>query len=438
MNTADAERLITPLRNAGWTGCPKPSSASLVILVTCSVRQKSEDKVYGLGEPLLALKKKNPSLQIIVTGCMATRLARGNKAIDKKLVSIERATRRRLSFADYVLSTPEASKLIQKLAKGGNHANSRTVFQEHLSIPPCFSSELTALIPISYGCDNFCSYCVVPYTRGPLKNRPAKDIIEEVKTAVKSGKKEIYLLGQNVNSWVGEYKRKKIDFPTLLSIIDLIKGEYWIRFISSHPKDISKTLIDTIARGSHITPYLHFALQSGSNSVLKRMNRHYTYQQFKALVDYARETVPGIAVTSDIIVGFPGETKKEFSDTIKAFKECKFDMAYISMYSPRPGTISAETMKDDISRVEKKNRWQILTDLLGKQNLKTNNVLVGEKMVVLAEKHIKRKDQLFTSGRTSTNKEVEISGKHQWNSFKEVIITSATPWALNVELTHTA
>ena len=442
MNTADAERLITPLRNAGWTQSTNPSTANLLIYVTCSVRQKSEDKVYGLAESVLALKKKSPLLKVIVTGCMAARLARGNRTLNTRLAALDRATRHNLSFADYVLSTPEASKLIQQIAKQSmltdilkrrkTHSsiqadnNISSVLKEHLSISPHFSSEVTAFIPISYGCDNFCSYCVVPYSRGPLNNRPAEDIINETKTAIKSGRKEIYLLGQNVNSWVDQ----TVSFSNLLSTIDSIKGSYWIRFISSHPKDISNQLIDIIARGNHIAPCLHFALQSGSNSVLKRMNRHYTYKSFKTLVDYARQKVPGIAITTDVIVGFPGETEKEFSDSVKAFRECKFDMAYISMYSPRPGTVSAETMMDDIPQTEKKHRWQVLTDLLGKQCLTINKELIGKTLTVLTDKHVGRKGLIYTFGRCSTNKEIKIQGNYPLNTFAKVEVSVATPWSL--------
>lgn len=409
MNTADAERIIAPLLTANWTETSDRFNAELLIFVTCSVRQKSEDKIYGLGEEIKKLREKNPGLKVLITGCVATRITRGNEKIDKKLVSLKKEIKRRLWFADYVVDVPAAVKTTKKLAK---ISDDTTLLIRHLS-------PVTAYIPISTGCDNFCSYCVVPYTRGPLKNRPVNAILKDVGLAIKAGKKEIYLLGQNVNSYP--------DFPTLLSLIDAIPGEYWIRFISSHPKDISKKLIYTIAAGArtagtHITPYLHFALQSGSDTVLKRMNRHYSYKRFKTLVDYAREKVPGIAVTTDIIVGFPGETEHEFQATVKAMNECKFDMAYISIYSPRPGTVSAETMEDDVPKQTKKERHQLLTDLLRQQCHKRNKKLVGKNVQILVEKP--------RLGRTQENFEVTLETPLKTGNLANVKITKATDWSL--------
>lgn len=407
MNIADTERLIKPLEDAGWKRINDKGNADLLIFVTCSVRQKSEDKVYGLGKEIADLKKGNTNLKVLVTGCMACRIPRGNTRTDKMLGTVQKHTRQRLSFADYFLDINSAITLVEKLA-GRPNRHSRN--SHGLSL-------VTAYIPISTGCDNFCSYCVVPYTRGPLCNRQTNDIIEDVKTAISQGKKEIYLLGQNVNSYP--------DFPTLLSLINKLEGEYWIRFISSHPKDVTKKLIDVVAEGTknHITPYLHFALQSGSDTVLKRMNRQYTYDKFKSMVDYARAKVPKIAITTDIIVGFPGETNKEFEATVSAMKECRFDMAYVSMYSPRPGTLSAETMPDDVPTEEKKKRWKLLTEILRITCRSRNKSLVGTTVKVLVESPF--------LGKTKENFEVALGKHSKPGTFVNAKISSSTDWSLS-------
>lgn len=414
MNVSDSERLERPLVDAGWKKANDIKSADLVILNTCSVRQKAEDKVTGLGQQIIKLKEKNSKLKVIVTGCMVKKYERGSKNQNKKLRRLEKDIRERLHWADYVADIFTASKLVQKLAN--------EEVKEFFKVVPVPSSKITALIPISFGCDNFCSYCVVPYARGTLENRPFSAIIKEAREAIENNSKEIYLLGQNVNSWVGEYKNKKMDFPTLLKEIDSLPGEYWIRFISSHPKDISEELIDVISEGTHITPCLHFALQSGSNQILKAMNRHYSYASFKKMVDYARKKIPNIAITTDIIVGFPGETEEDFQKTVKALKECKFDMAYIGIYSPRPGTKSAEEMKDNVPINVKKERHRILTKILGEINYKKNKALVGKTVKVLVEKP--------KSGLTDINQEIRLNKKAKVGSFTKCTVTKATSWAL--------
>ncbi|MFH1226144.1 MAG: MiaB/RimO family radical SAM methylthiotransferase, partial [bacterium] len=225
-----------------------------------------------------------------------------------------------------------------------------------------------AYVPIMTGCNNFCAYCVVPYVRGRERSRPVKDILAEVKKLIKNGYKEIILLGQNVNSYRGKLKVKSqklkvIDFATLLKIINNIPGDFRIKFLTSHPKDMSDELIDAVAKLDKVVKYIHLPVQAGDNQVLKRMNRGYTVRHYKNLIKKIRAKIPGVMITTDIIVGFPSETKKQFEKSVKLFKEIKFDMAYIAQYSPRAGTAAAK-MKDDVPKAEKKRRWGVLNNLL--------------------------------------------------------------------------
>lgn len=439
MNKFDSERLEHILISAGWKKTNFMDTADLIIFNTCSVRQKSEDKVYGMANKILKLKGKDSETKakrqnqvivpnstslsfrnspvVIVTGCMARRQKRGSEIQKKRLASIEKSIHKRLSWADYIVDNNEAPKLLKRVI--GKPKN---------------ISKTTALVPISHGCDNFCSYCIVPYSRGKLINRPYKDIIKDVNSALAQGEKEIFLLGQNVNSWEGNINGKYSKFPELLSELDKIKGNFWIRFTSSHPKDISDKLIDVMSKGKHITPHLHFALQSGSNKILRKMNRRYTVESFVKKVLKIRKKIPHISITTDIIVGFPGETEKDFNETVKVFKSCKFDMAYIAEYSPRPGTIAYEKWEDNIPAAIKRKRREILTRILERTCLKENMKLIGKRVKVLTYKNVKIDGKDYTTGRTDTNKEIRINGKLPTAKFITCKITKVTPWALEGSL----
>ena len=227
---------------------------------------------------------------------------------------------------------------------------------------PIYSNEKSAYVPIMTGCDNFCAYCAVPYTRGRERSRPAEEIIKEVKNLIQKDYKEIWLLGQNVNS----YKSGAVNFPRLLEMINEILGDFKIRFLTSHPKDMSEELIKIIANCKKIVKEIHLPVQSGDNQILKKMNRNYTIRQYKNLVKKIRQKIPEIKISTDIIVGFPGETKKQFQNTTKLAEKIKFDKAYVAKYSPRPGTVAFK-LKDDVPFEEKKGRWQILNRLINKK-----------------------------------------------------------------------
>uniref|UniRef100_A0A7C5YZ33 tRNA-2-methylthio-N(6)-dimethylallyladenosine synthase n=1 Tax=candidate division CPR3 bacterium TaxID=2268181 RepID=A0A7C5YZ33_UNCC3 len=422
MNISDSENIERVLLHAGWKKAKYMHNAKLIVINTCSVRKKSEDKVFGLAETIKSIKRKSTKKKypiVIVTGCMVKREVRGPKLLKESLIKAERETLKKLSkWADYSLDIEQAKKLISKIA--GQQKNKVYVNPQ----------KITALVPISFGCDNFCTYCVVPYTRGPLINRKYSEIMHDVKEAIKNGKKEIILLGQNVNSWKGKTGTKDLDFSDLLQKIDKLKGNFWVRFTSSHPKDISERLIETIAKSRHITPWIHIALQSGSNRVLRKMNRNYTAEQFIEKVRLIRKKVPHASITTDIIVGFPEESEKDFRETLKVFKICKFDMAYIAKYSPRPGTVAGELMKDNIPEEIKSERLKELTKLLKETNRKRNMLLIGKTVMVLTDKHVRRKGKIYTIGKTSTNKDIELVGFIQTGKFVKAKVTGSSIFSL--------
>jgi tRNA-2-methylthio-N6-dimethylallyladenosine synthase len=381
-NLADSERIASRLENFGYAKAKKERGADLIVLNACSVRQSAINRVYGRIKELSAQGRSALGRRIILAGCI---LEKDKKKLLTKYQNIE-------------FWHPD----------------------EYFDLIPINSNLKTVNIPIMTGCNNFCTYCAVPYTRGRERSRKAKNIIKEVKTALKKGVKEIWLLGQNVNS----YKDKNINFAKLLKMINAIPGDFWIRFTSPHPKDFSDDLIKAMAESEKFPHYLNLPLQSGDDEILKKMNRPYTVRYYKKLVKKIRKAMPDIAISTDIIVGFPGETKKQFENTARAMREIKFDMAYLSEYSPRPGTLAAQKYKDDIPHKEKDLRKKKLNDILIKTALENNKKLAGKTLKIL-------------NNRTGGNKLVKISvisSQYSENKFNRVKITKATPWHLEGKL----
>jgi tRNA-2-methylthio-N6-dimethylallyladenosine synthase len=316
INEADSERIAVRLEKK-YKKAKTLDEANLIVVNMCSVRKPAVDRVYGLLEKFKKIRKKR-KIRTILTGCIVKKdLMRFRKEFDEILEQDK-------SFKDF----------------------------------PNYAPQQTALIPISTGCNNFCSYCVVPFTRGTLKCRDHKDILKEIKKSAQQGVKEIWLLGQNVNDYQS-LADKKIDFSELFRLADKIKGEFKLYFTSPHPKNFSDKIIKILAQSKHFSKYLNLPVQSGDDIILKRMNRPYTVKKYKDLVRKIRKAMPDINLSTDVIVGFPGETKKQFSNTEKLFKELKFNIAYINKYSPREGTASSR-LKDDVPFKEKKRREQIL------------------------------------------------------------------------------
>ncbi|MDO8603635.1 MAG: tRNA (N6-isopentenyl adenosine(37)-C2)-methylthiotransferase MiaB [Candidatus Omnitrophota bacterium] len=366
MNEHDSARLKDLLVERGHVICDSPEFADTVIFNTCSVRKHAEDRVYGKVGTLAKLKLKKPGLMIGIIGCMAE--------AQRDVIF------RKLPIVDFLCGPADLDKvpdIIDKVHDGAGHIMYLGGYKS--KIIPEFSKDRRdrgrAYVKIMEGCDNFCSYCIVPYVRGRERSRPSKDILEEIRKLVKSGVKEITLLGQNVNSY-GKGLKEKINFVGLLIKIDNLahlSGEpagspdRWacgvkINFLTSHPKDASQELFRAMRDLKSISKDLHLPIQSGSDKMLKRMNRRYTVAKYKKLVKSFRGIVKNGSVTSDVIVGFPGEVEIDFNDTVNVIKELRFNSAYIFKYSPRPLT-KASKFKDDVSLQEKERRHKVLLNI---------------------------------------------------------------------------
>lgn len=372
MNKADSERIASYLEENNYIETLDFTKADLIVFNTCGIRQSAEDRVYGL---VARYRKLNPRAKIVLTGCLSQR---------KDTI---RRLRDRVDLFMPINELPNLLELLNRLDKSSlSYTKLREINGEkYLGIVPKHQSNFSAYLPIGNGCDNFCSYCVVPYARGREVYRDAKEIIQEAKDLIKRGYKEIILIAQNVNS----YKSNGYDFSQLLSELSSFSGDYWIRFSSSHPKDLSDNLIKVLASSDKICSHLHLAMQSGDDEILKRMNRNYTAKDFKELIEKIRLARPGISITTDIIVGYPQETKEQFNNTLKLFQELKFEMAYISRYSPRPGTASWN-LADDVEPKEKQRREEELNNVLIKTSRLASQNYLNKKLRVLVEG--KRKD----------------------------------------------
>ncbi|MCK4781926.1 tRNA (N6-isopentenyl adenosine(37)-C2)-methylthiotransferase MiaB [Candidatus Parcubacteria bacterium] len=420
MNHSDSERIASVLEKAKYKKAPKIEGADLIVVNMCSIRRSAVDKVHGVVAKFKKLQTKNYKLKTVLTGCI---LKKDRKKFAEKF--------------DLIFDIKDLPNWLKSLKNTKNY----------FKIKPKYQNKFSACIPIMTGCNNFCSYCVVPYTRDREFSRPAKDILNEIRNLIKHGYKEVWLLGQNVNSYKSKIqnpnysksnlkskcqnqKFKIINFAKLLKMVNDIPGDFWIRFTSSHPKDFSAQLINSMAKCEKNTPYLNLPFQSGDDKILKKMNRNYTVKEYKKLIKKIRKKNPDITLSTDIIVGFPGETKKQFENTVKLFKEIKFDMAYISRYSPRPET-SALKLKDNVSLREKKKRKEILNNILKKIALEKNKKYIGKIVNVLVEK---QKNE-FLIGKSRHYKTVKFeSNKNLIGKFVKVKITDALSWGLKGKL----
>ncbi len=409
MNKSDSERIAGLLKKIGYQPIDKAAQADLIVVNMCSVRQSAVDRVFGLRNNFVKLKQKKIELKTVLTGCF----------LKKDEVKFKEQF-------DVVLKIKDLLKLPKYLGK-------KTLpDKNYLSVSPSLTSSFFAYVPIMTGCNNFCAYCVVPFARGREISRPAQEIINEIKCLIKKGYKEIILLGQNVNS----YQYEKIDFPCLLKKIDELPGKFWLRFITSHPKDLSDKLIEVMARGKKITEYLHLPVQAGDDKILKKMNRDYTFKKYCDLVKKIRNKID-VCLSTDVIVGFPGESKKQFNKTAKLMKQIRFDMAYIAEYSPRADTMAAN-LRDDVSKREKRERKNILNEILKKTAQQKNKKYLRKTVEVLIEKTLYQNkfgtEQVkngFCLGKTKTFKNVKIkSCALAPGQFVRIKIIKATPWGL--------
>lgn len=377
MNKADSERIAAYLENFGLNEADSMESADLVILTTCGVRQSAEDRVYGL---VKKIKQENPEAALILTGCLSERLDVIKRVGDR---------------VDLWLPIAQLPHLAFKLGLGADKD-----MLNYLSIKPKHQSGVSAFVPIGNGCNNYCSYCVVPYARHREVYRPHQEILSEVKELVALGFKEITLIAQNVNS----YQDAGLNFPQLLKACADLAGDFWLRFATSHPKDMSADLIAVMAANDKFCNYIHLPAQAGNNEVLKAMNRKYTVEHYLDLIKKIRKAMPEVGLTTDIIVGFPGESREQFQDTVELFRQARYDMAYIAQYSPRPGTAAFE-LEDNVTREEKKWREEELMKVLRQTALENGQKYLGQTVKVLVEGQNK-KGEWF--GKTQHFKNVKI------------------------------
>ncbi len=389
MNISDSQRLASRLQSFGWQETINRSEADLNILVTCGVRQGAEDRIYGL---IKQIKKENPQSAIALTGCLAYR------------TDIKEKIGQEIDYWFDINQLTELEKIIPSIQLP---TGSLSHLENYLKITPIYPSKISALVPIGNGCNNFCSYCVVPYARGREKYRPASEIITEVKNLIDQGYQEIKVIAQNVNSYLDP--ENNLDFTDLLKELDQL-GDYWLSFTTSHPKDMSDKLISFLGSSRNLIKYLHLPVQAGSNHILKAMNRNYTREHYLNLVQKIRQACPDISLTTDIIVGFPGETEQDFAETCDLVQKVNFDQIYIAQFSVRPGTAAAK-LTDNVTIEEKKQRELILDKILKQGALKNRKEQINQTVEVLLEEQ--RNQHYF--GRTNYNQQILLTSRPDKN-----------------------
>ncbi len=417
-NEADSEKLRGYLAQCGYVIGSQAEGADVVIMNTCAIREHAEQRVFGNLGALTHTKRRHPGQKIFLCGCMA-----GEEKVSRRI-------KESYPHVDGVFSThhlwqfPEI--LYGVLTKQGR------VFRVEdepgsiaEGIPQVRDSGLKAWVSIMYGCNNFCTYCIVPYVRGRERSRKPECILQECRTLIENGAKEITLLGQNVNSY-GKDLAEEIDFSDLLAQIASIPGDFLIRFMTSHPRDASEKLFDTMAHYPKIAKQLHLPFQSGSSRVLKAMNRHYDRETYLKKVDYAKSVMPELVLTSDVIVGFPGETEEEFEETVSLIEQVHYDSLFTFIFSPRTGTPAAK-MEDPTPKAEKNRRFDRLCSVQNAISEETHRSYIGKKMRCLVD----GRDGDNLTARTEGGRLVRLPGKDELiGTFQMIEITGATTWSL--------
>ena len=424
MNISDAERMEGQLATLGYERTEDMARADLILLNTCCVRETAEDKVYGKIGEIKHIKRANPALIFGITGCMAQK--EGEALI------------RRAPHIDFVLGTNKVHEL-KATVRQLESARRGPVVDVLLgdaplpeNVPIERTGRLSAWVPIMYGCNNFCTYCIVPYVRGREHSRRPEDVVREVEEAAAQGFKEITLLGQNVNSYGKDHKLAS--FAELLLMVDAVKGVERVRYMTSHPKDLSDAVIDAVRQGRHICPHFHLPVQHGSDRILRAMNRVYRKDAYRSLVERIRAAVPDASLTTDLIVGFPGETEEDFGELLDFLREIRYDAAYTFLYSKRSGTPAA-TMEAQVEDSVKKERLHRLMEVQNEISLEKNAALKGTVQEVLAEGPSRTDEDVWT-GRTGTNKIVlwRKKGQETEGDIVRVRITQPQTWVLKGEL----
>ncbi len=381
MNKSDSERVASLLKGIGFEETEIKEEADLILINTCSVRQSAEDRVFGQIRSFKPLKDKKPELIIGITGCMPGR--------DK-----EGVFKKKMPLVDLYFPIKEAGQMPRWIAElRPDLANSDDAVEDYLKIKPDYKKTIQAFVSIQTGCNNFCTYCVVPFARGLEKNRPVKDVMDEVRDLAAHGCVEITLLGQTVNSYTApdsenfsEHNPYSNQFAKLLWEVNQVEGISRLHFTAPHPRDFSDEIIDAMQLPAHVN-FIHLPVQAGDNEVLRKMNRKHTVEDFFDALERLRAKIPKIAVATDLIVGFCGETEEQFEKTIELYKKADFDIAYSAKYSTRSGTAADRAFEDDVSHVEKKRRWFKIQALMEKRSFEKNQAYVGEVVSVIVERY---------------------------------------------------
>ncbi len=421
-NEADSEKLRGILVESGYAITDRAEGADVVVMNTCAIREHAQQRVFGNLGALTHTKRRHPGQKIFLCGCMA-----GQEQVAERI-------RKSYPHVDGVFSTHhlwQFGEILHRVLTTGK----RTFYTQDEpgsiaeGLPQQRDNTLKAWVSIMYGCNNFCTYCIVPYVRGRERSRKIEDILAECRTLIENGTKEITLLGQNVNSY-GKDLEEKIDFSDLLTQIAAIEGDFLIRFMTSHPRDAGKKLFDTMAASPKIAKQLHLPFQSGSSRVLKAMNRHYDREKYLELVNYAKSVMPGLVLTSDVIVGFPGETEAEFEETISLIEKVHYDSLFTFIFSPRPGTPAA-AMEDPTPKEEKNRRFDRLCGVQNSISEEIHRTYVGKTLRCLVD----GTDGDSLTARTEGGRLVRLPGNSaQIGAFVPVIITGSSTWSLTGEI----
>lgn len=420
-NVADGQRIMGMLEAMGFGFTREPKEADIVILNTCAVREHAEKRVFGNLGLLTHTKRENPEQIIALCGCMAQEERTAKRVKESyRHVDLVFGPQALWKFPELLWQVCESRKRVFSVAdEHGGIAEGIPVVRER---------GVKAWVSIMYGCNNFCSYCIVPYVRGRERSREPSAVLAEVRELIDAGYKEITLLGQNVNSY-GNDLNTDYHFPDLLEDIDRIPGDFWIRFMSSHPKDATPRLFDVMADSRHIARQLHLPFQSGNNRVLEAMNRRYTREKYLELIRYARNAMPELVLTSDVIIGFPGETEQEAMDTVSLVEEVGFDALFTFIYSPRPGT-KAAAMPDPVPREEKQRWFDKLLEVQNARSAALHAAYTGKTLRVLVDGQ-SEDPQYPLSSRTEGNRLVRLQGSPDLiGQFVQVEITGSNTWAL--------
>ena len=416
MNEADSAKVAAMLQEVGYSATDSESDADVIVLNSCVVRQAAEDKVAGKLGSLARVKRERPGVQIVLTGCMVTRQ--------------QEVLRQRFPHVDLFFDPSDFDKL-QTLVPELSNLDDDLGRIPHYYLPQETDSRVAAYVPIIYGCNFLCSYCIVPYRRGKERSRPIDEIVREVSGLVAGGVQDVTLLGQTVNAY-GHDLPEPTTLAALLRAVDAIPGLRRLRFLTSHPKYMTDELINTMAELPSVCEHLNLPVQAGDNDVLKRMRRTYTADLWRDRITYARDRMPGLTVATDIIVGFPGETAEQFDNTLRLLDEAACDKVHVAMYSPRPGTLSAR-WDDDVPAEEKHRRHQAVEKLQERLLSARNASRLGEEHEVLVDSRQKGR----WSGRTRGNLLVHIDSEDDLlGQFVRATITDSSPWYLMARETH--